>query len=265
MNSCLYECDITHYRLEPAQHRFGYRVFMWYLDLDELDTLPKILRWVSRNRWNLFSFRDRDHLDAGAATVRDNLQRFLASQGIVLGRGKVFLLTHLRMLGYVFNPVSFYYCWDEQGYPLAVVAEVGNTFKEQKGYLLDASCREGDLFRRRVVKNFYVSPFIDMDAEFDFRIGVPGDRFSIFIDDYKDGRKFFLSSLTGRRVALSDWRLLGYLARFPLMTLGIILSIHWQALRLKLKGLAHWRKADHPELQQAAVPLRSHSREISHV
>jgi len=257
MNSCLYECDVMHYRMEPVKNRFAYKVFMFYLDLDEIDSIARRFRLISRGVFNLFSFREEDHLHYGGATVRENITQFLASRGVDIGRGRIMLLTHLRMLGYVFNPVSFYFCFNEAGDPVAAVAEVGNTFHEQKGYLLDASCRQGDSFQQRVAKNFYVSPFIDLDAEFDFRLHVPDDNLRVLIDDYKEGRKFFLSSLTGRRTALSDRRLAWYALSFPFLTLKIIFLIHWQALVLRIKGLTYWRKADHPELQEEMQDVRN--------
>lgn len=265
MNSCLYACDVMHYRLEPKENRFSYGLFTWCIDVDEIDALTRQSFLISRNRWNIFSFYDSDHLDAGAPRVRENLARFMVKQGTPMRPGKILLVTHLRLFGYVFNPVSFYFCFDEKEEPYAVVAEVGNTFHEQKGFLLDKNCREEDVFTRRVQKNFYVSPFIDMDAEFDFRLRLPGERLQLLVDDYKKGKKFFLSSVTGQRRPLTTARLAFYLFRYPLVTLRVISMIHWQALILKLKGLPHWKKSDHPELQQGAVPVRARRRVLSHV
>ncbi len=250
MNSCLYECDIMHHRLEPKKNKFSYRLFMFYFDLDELPFWNRTLRLFSWNAANLFSFRDSDHLDRGLGQTKKNILHYLQSQGVDLSDGRIMLLTHLRMFGYVFNPVSFYFCFDPTGNPVCSVAEVGNTFGEKKPYLIMAGRQAGQPFRQRIAKDFYVSPFIDLDTEFDFDLSLPAERLAIHIDDYKDGRRFLLTSLTGKRKALTDAQLAGYTLRFPFLTLKIIFLIHWQALVLWLKGLPFLKKADHPELQK---------------
>jgi hypothetical protein len=239
-----------HHRLEPVKRKFVYRLFMFYLDLDEVEALAKRLRLLSRDRFNLFTFRDRDHLSLGADTLRENLARYLRTKGVEIGGGKIFLLTHLRTLGHVFNPVSFYFCFDEQGEPLCAVPEVGNTFKELKPYLLERRTLKDGLFRERQTKNFYVSPFIDLDTSFDFQLRVPAERLHIQIDDYQDGRKFFLSALMGERRPLSDGSLVRSFLRIPFVTLKVITLIHYHAMALYLKRLRFHRKTEHPELQQ---------------
>ncbi|NUN70802.1 MAG: DUF1365 family protein, partial [Bacteroidetes bacterium] len=137
--------------------------------------------------------------------------------------------------------------------PLCVVPEVGNTFGELKPYLLTGQDRTDGVFRKRMTKYFYVSPFIDMDAEFDFLLQVPDERLQVTINDYKDGKKFFLSAVSGERRPLTDARLLWYAVRFPFVTLQVITLIHWQALKLYLRKLRFFRKTDHPELQKEIV------------
>lgn len=253
MNSALYECTVMHHRLEPLKNRFVYRIFMFALDLDELDTLQGRLRLFSRNRFNIFSFRDADHLQLGKATIKENLQEFVQKNGIQTELGKVLLITHVRMFGYVFNPVSFYYCYDMNGEPLCAVPEVGNTFGEQKPYLLKSEDRTEHGFRKRMTKFFYVSPFIALDAEFDFRLNLPGETLQVNIDDWKEGRRFFVTAVTGQRRPLTDARLLWYVLRFPFITLQVIGLIHWQAMKLYIKRLPFLRKADNPELQKEMV------------
>lgn len=253
MNSSLYECTVMHHRLEPLRNRFVYRIFMFALDLDELDSLSASLRLFSRNRFNLFSFRDADHLRLGKPTVRENLIEYLRSQGITGPVGRIVLITNVRMFGYVFNPVSFYYCYDVNGAPLCAVPEVGNTFGEQKPFLLTGADRDAEGFRKRVTKYFYVSPFIAMDAEFDFRLQVPGKQLHVTIDDYQEGKKFFLSTVHGEQRPLTDARLVWYAVRFPFITLQVITLIHWQALKLYIRKLPFFRKTDNPELQKEIV------------
>jgi DUF1365 family protein len=242
-----------HHRLEPLKNRFVYRIFMFALDLDELDSLRSSLRLFSRNRFNIFSFRDSDHVNFGKKTAKENVLEYLRRNGIELNKGRIVLVTHVRMFGYVFNPVSFYYCYDEQGNPVCAVPEVGNTFGELKPYLLKGEDRTEQGFRKTVTKFFYVSPFIDLDASFDFNMHLPGETLHVTVDDYKDDAKIFLSAVHGVRKPLTDARLLWYVIRFPFITLQVIGLIHWQALKLYMKKLPFLRKTDNPELQKEMV------------
>lgn len=250
MNSRLYDCTVMHHRLSPVKNKFVYKIFMFYLDLDEVDSLNHQQKLFSRNRFNLFALYDRDHLTLGKTTVKENILKYLKSQGIDLGKGKIFLLTNLRTLGYVFNPVSFYFCFNEEGKPECTISEVGNTFKELKPYLLSKEAYRNDMFHRRMTKHFYVSPFIDLGSEFDFQIMVPKKRLQIQIDDYKKGKRFLLTSLTGTQKSLTDITLLLSFLRVPFVTLKVIALIHYQALRLVMQGLVYNKKADNPELQK---------------
>lgn len=252
-SSSLYELTVMHHRLEPLKNRFVYRVYMFALDLDELGTLHRSLRLFSHNRPNLFSFRDTDHLPLGKRTARENLEEFLRRNGVTESVGRILLITNVRTFGYVFNPVSFYYCYDTAGNPLCAVPEVGNTFGEVKPFLLRREDRTETGFRRMVTKHFYVSPFIEHDASFDFQLGLPDERLQVVINDHKEGKKFFLTALAGVRRPLTDARLLWYTLRFPFMTLRVITLIHWQALKLMLRRLPYFRKHQHPELQQGAL------------
>lgn len=231
-----------------------YRFFMFALDLDELDVLSKKWLLLSRNRFGVFQFRDRDHLHFGGNSLREGIGLYLKEQGIVENPAKVVLVTNLRFLGHIFNPVSFYFCYDGSGNPFAAVAEVGNTFGEMKAYLLGPKTWTGEAFDLRIPKLFYVSPFTALDAGFHFRLQVPGDTLSIQIDDFKqtsDGDKtFFVGRLWGNRKKLSDLRLFGWAFRFPFVTVQILASIHFQAFLLWVKKTPFIRKADHPELQR---------------
>lgn len=253
MNSCLYECTVMHHRLKPVKNRFVYRVFMFYLDLDEIAQVARSLRLLSRNRFNIFNFRDDDHATPNGGTVRENIVEFLRSKGVHEPVGKIVLLTHLRTFGHVFNPVSFYFCYDERGEPLCAVPEVGNTFKELKLFFLGRETFRQGSFRAREKKHFYVSPFIDLDAVFDFDLAIPGDSLRIAINDYQADEKFFLSTLTGKRMPLSDWSLLRYAVSIPFVTLKVLGLIHLQALRLYLNKLPYHKKTEHPELQQEVI------------
>ncbi len=256
MNSCLYKARIMHHRLEPEKHSFHYSVFMFYLDLDELDRLNGKLKFMSRNRFNLFTFKDREHLQLPrenpdkTKTTKEHISLYLTENGVVQPIGKIMLLTNLSTLGYNFNPVSFYFCFDADGQPLCSVAEIGNTFGEQKPFLLRKTDFEQGAFRLNTTKHFYVSPFFDHDTQFDFHLQVPGDKLDIRIDDYKEERRIFISTLNGVRKPLNDANLLRYFLSFPLITLKIITLIHWNAIRLWLKKIPYRKKNEHADLQQ---------------
>ena len=252
--SCLYDCEVVHERLIPKRHGFRYHLF--FMDL-WLDDLPK-LHLLSANRWNLYALCDRDHLPLGGASLLSNLALYLQSQGITPPPGARYRLVTLpRVLGYIFNPVCFYFVHAADGTPLHAIAEVTNTYHEMKHYLIREPNAQG-VFDLIVPKHFYVSPFSDLKTSFHFKLEVPGDRIKIHIDDIDaDGQRTLVSWIHGQRMPLTDARLAWYLVRFPLLTLQVIVKIHWQALRLWLKRLTVHSKAANPEDQRNI--LRPHS------
>jgi DUF1365 family protein len=255
MNSCLYECLVVHQRLLPQRYALRHAIFMLYVDLDELERAHDRFRLLSYNGWNLYSFRDDDHIPTdrcAGAPLAERLRAYLETQGVHLaGDCRIMLLTLPRVLGYVFNPISIYFCLDRHtAAPRCAVAEVGNTFGEHKLYLLRPEQLRGEQFELRIPKHYYVSPFSSLTLEFDFRLRVPSEALDIRIDDYEDARKTLRSSLVGRRRPLSDSRLLWYALKYPLLTLKVIGLIHWHATRLWLKGLPWHRKADNPQWQR---------------
>lgn len=257
MNSCLYKARVMHHRLAPKQHSFHYNVFMFYLDLDEIDHLSKRLNFMSRNRFNLFNFRDKDHLQLPrekpdtTKNVRQHITDYLAQNGVNIGKGRIMVLTNLCTLGYQFNPVSFYFCYDDQGNSVCSVVEICNTFREMKPFFLGEDTLNNNTYHLNTTKYFYVSPFIDMDTQFDFSLQVPSDKLQIKIDDYnKAGHRFFMSTLSGQRKPLTDANLLLYFISFPLITLKVIGAIHWQALKLWLKKIPYYQKDANKDLQK---------------
>lgn len=256
MNSCLYKATVMHHRMEPKKHRFHYQVFMFYIDLDELDLLRKKLLLFSRNRFNFFSFRDKEHLQLPinnpdrSKTTKEQILKFLEQNGCSLPQPRIMLLTNLNVLGYNFNPVSFYYVFDKNNEVVCAVAEVSNTFGEMKAYFLGPDQKKESGFELVTPKYFYVSPFIDHDASFDFKLPVPGEKLSIRIDDIKEGRRFFISTLSGVKKEINNQRLFLYSLRFPLLTLRIITLIHWNALLLWFKKIPYHKKSERPDLQR---------------
>jgi hypothetical protein len=256
-----------HARFAPQAHRFVYRIFLCALDLDELDALHRQLRLFSFNRRNLYSFRDGDYFPthepqhqaaarppnppAPGTSLKARVAHHLAENGIDLTGGRVLLITLPRVLGYLFNPVSFYFCFDRTGAPVAALSEVTNTFKEMKPYLLGPETRQGGTFSLRTPKHFYVSPFSDVDVAFDFTLRVPGDRLSVQIDDYVGPERTLTSTLAGPRRDLTDARLAWFSLKYPLITLKVISLIHWHAFRLWLKKVPWFPKAARPADQRA--------------
>lgn len=261
-HSCLYECRVAHRRLAPKQHHFEYGLFLAHLDLDELDTLDRSLRLFSRNRRNWYEFRDSDHLQhprAEGPGLKASATAWLLAQGVKLPEStRMQLVTLPRVAGYVFNPVSFLFVSDSDGQPVCAVAEVGNTFGELKPYLVPLATTPGTnsagspiRFHCVVPKEFYVSPFSDLEVRFDFRLRAPGERLEIVVNDVtSDGRVLLLSSLVGERRPLTDRELLRLTLRYPLVTLRVITLIHWHALRLWWKRLPWYRKSADPHLQR---------------
>jgi len=247
--SAIYECSVMHHRLQPKVHRFNYNVFYLWLDLDAIDDLAVKLRCFSRNRFNLFSFYDRDHLDLGAGDVKANILKYLVDNQMDTSRiASIRLLTFPRVLGYIFNPVCFYYAFDAAGEPVCAVAEVTNTFHEQKPYLLKERDR-AQRFRLITPKHFYVSPFFAPDLNFDFKLQVPGEKLEIHIDDRHEDDRVLLTSLIGKQRPLTDAALLLCAVKYPMLTLRVIFLIHWQALRLWLKRIPWHRKTANAALQ----------------
>jgi len=245
-----------HNRLEPKPHRFHYSVFMFYIDLDELDSLSSKLLMLSRNRFNFFAFKDKEHLQLPidkpdtSKSTKEHIIEYLKQNGVIYDGGKIMLLTNLNVLGYNFNPVSFYFCFDKDTEPLCCVTEISNTFREMKPFFLGKDRLTGQTFHLNTTKYFYVSPFIDHDTNFDFNLTIPGDKLNIKIDDFKDGKRFFISTLTGIKKPLTNANLLWYSIRFPFITLKIIGLIHWNALKLWLKKIPYRKKGEFPELQK---------------
>lgn len=256
MNSSLYKALVMHNRLAPKPHRFHYNVFMFYIDLDEIEMLRKKLFLFSHNRFNFFSFKDKEHLQLPldkpdtTKSTKQHIIEYLRQNGVIFSGGKIMLLTNLNVLGYNFNPVSFYFCFDEKNEPLCCIAEISNTFREMKPFFLGKEHLRDHTFHLNTTKYFYVSPFIDHDTNFDFNLTIPGEKLNIKIDDYKDEKRFFISTLTGTKKPLNNRNLIWYSIRFPFITLKVIGLIHWNAMLLWMKKIHYHKKASYPELQK---------------
>ncbi|HUO78599.1 MAG TPA: DUF1365 domain-containing protein [Steroidobacteraceae bacterium] len=257
MHSALYHGWLDHRRRLPRRHAFRYRLFMAYLDLDELDEVFRG-RWLwSTRRPGLVRFDRRDHLGDPAQPLADAVRALVAERTGRRPAGPIRLLTHLRMFGYVFNPLSLYYCFDAAGQVVeAVVAEVNNTpWGERHCYVLRQDTPGARCLQAQSAKAMHVSPFQPMAVRYDWRLQTPGEVLAVHLalrpaeSPGAEGVPLLGARLTLRRVPITGAALAGTLLRFPWMTAKVIAAIHWEALRLWLKRVPVF---DHPARSRAA-------------
>jgi DUF1365 family protein len=259
MESAFYFGTLRHRRFQPARHEFSYGLFMAFLDIDRIPELTRISRFLSYNRWNWASFDERDHFGDPRTPLRQRLRADAAASGIVLPDGPIFLLTHLRYLGYNFNPISFFYCYDSAERLELVLAEVNNTFGEGHNYWLSPANQRpagngssGKSRRYQCPKAMHVSPFMDMRLDYDFVLTLPGERLTAHMNTLNDGHSIFDATLNLERRPWTAKSLMRALGRHPWMTAKVIAAIHWEALRL------YWKKV--PVFTHPARPV---PREVS--
>jgi hypothetical protein len=262
--SGLYDGAVVHQRLSPRRHRLRYRLFQLLFDLDELPELDRTLKLFGHNRAGLFSFHDRDHLSGQRTPLRGQIEAMLAGAGIDVGGGPIRVLCLPRMLGYVFNPLSVFYCHRRSGELAAVVLEVNNTFGERHVYVVEAARGAGErLVRQGCAKSLFVSPFMGMDVTYDFRLAAPGATVATSIlGRGADGAPVIAAVFSGRRRSLDDGALARAFFAHPLLTLKVIAAIHWEAVKLLAKGVRLRPKPTPPTrrvtvVRQEAEPVTS--------
>ncbi|MEM6678082.1 MAG: DUF1365 domain-containing protein [Pseudomonadota bacterium] len=255
--ACLYQGHVMHMRLRPFHHRFRYRVFSLLLDIDRLEETCGRLRLLGLDRFGLLSFHRRDHGPRDGSGLRPWAERLLAEAGRPRP-ARIWLLSFPRILGYAFNPLSVYYCEDAEGRLESVIYEVKNTFGDQHPYVLAADADAAGAVRHNQDKGFFVSPFIGMTQTYRFTLRRPGARLAIRIRQHDAEGEWLIATQNGTRRPLSDAGLLAAWACHPLMTLKVIVAIHWQALRLWLKGARfHPYRGPYPEQALPSSTRRS--------
>ena len=237
MNSCIYNGVVTHTRFKPVKHFLKYKTFSFYIDLDELKKLDNNNPIFSYNRFNIFSFYDKDHGDRDGKALKvwvlDNLKKFNINENI----NKIKLLCYPRIFGYVFNPLSVFYCYEDNSLK-AIFYEVKNTFNEQHTYIFKV---KDNKIEQKCKKKFYVSPFMNMDTYYNFRLLNPNEKLSVSIKQTDKEDVVLTAVQTGIRKEFTFKQLIINFFKYPLMSIKIISAIHFEALLLWRKG-AIYRK-----------------------
>ncbi|WP_051651348.1 DUF1365 domain-containing protein [Brevundimonas bacteroides] len=242
----LYVGEVVHQRTAGFEHRLRYGLYMLLLDINGLDQAVRRLRLLRPGRFGLMSFTPRDHGDRSGAPLRGQIEAHLAAAGIDIQGGAIRLLTMPRILGYGFNPLSVYFCHRPDGSVAALVYEVTNTFQERHSYLV--AVPEGapvSLVRQTTEKRFFVSPYMDQALTYDFTVRPPGEAVSVVVAVRRGETPILTASFAGRRRPLTDAELLRAFVTHPLLTWKVTFGIHWEALKMMLKG-AQYRHRGRP-------------------
>ncbi len=243
----LYPGKVMHQRLHPFGHRFSYRVFSLLVDVDRLVDLAALTRLLAVNRAGLLSLHERDHVEEDGQTLRQFADRLLARSGLERPAARILLLAYPRMFGYVFNPLSTYFAYDEQDRLIAIIYAVRNTFDQRHSYVAPVLAGEISAagIRQTRTKVFHVSPFMDMALRYHFRILPPGKTVRVRIHETAGKEPVLAAMFNADAAPLTDAMLARCLVRFPFMTMKVMAGIHWEAFKLWLKG-ARFRTSPPP-------------------
>ena len=239
-NSCIYLGKVIHKRFKPKEHFFKYKVFSLYLNLDEIEKLQNKIPFFSYNKFNLISFYDKDHGDRDGKPLKEWVTSKLIEAGVKKEISKINLLCYPRIFGYVFNPLSIFFVFDREESLIAIMYEVKNTFGEQHTYIFKTE--DKGIIKNQCNKKFHVSPFMDLNSTYNFKILKPDKNLSVIIDQRDSEGKLLFASQDGERVELNKKNLLISYLKHPLMTFKIISAIHFEALRLWLKRIKFIKK-----------------------
>jgi len=240
MTSSIYNGTVVHKRFKPKIHFFKYQVFSLLIDLSELKILDQKINFFSYNSFNLISFFDKDHGDRDGSSLIEWVKKNLKENKIISENIKIKLLCYPRIFGYVFNPLSVFYVYDKNEELISILYEVKNTFGEQHTYIFKVE--NNNLLQHNCEKKFHVSPFIEMDCNYFFRILKPTEKISVIIDQYQSNEKILYASQDGIRRDFTSSELIRSYLKHPLMTFKIIIAIHFEAFKLWTKGIRYIKK-----------------------
>jgi len=240
-SSNIYIGKVVHKRFKPKEHFFKYNVFSLLIDLDELEIINNEIRIFSYNKFNLISFFDKDHGPRDGSPVKEWVLKNLETINIFNKNVKIKLLCFPRIFGYVFNPLSIFYIYDDELKLISILYEVKNTFGEQHTYIFRVE-NDANLIQNNCSKKFHVSPFIEMDCNYFFRLLKPGNKISVIIDQYDAQDKILYASQDGVRSDFNTKCLIKSYLKHPIMTFKIILAIHYEAFKLWTKGIKFIKK-----------------------
>ena len=248
MNSCIYKGLVNHKRFTPRVHQFNYMLYMMYVDLAELPNLFQRFLFWSVESPAIASFKRKDHYGSSEKSLEISIRELVAKETGYKCRGPIRLLTHFRYFGYVFNPLSLFYCFKEDGQTIDfIVAEVSNTpWKETHCYVLTDNNIDRNFFCCEHPKSFHVSPFLNMNMDYHWKISTPKDHLFVEIENIRENEKLFDASMAMKRLEINQLNLFRTLFNFPPMTMKVIAAIHFEALRLWLKGASY---VAHPKNQ----------------
>ena len=232
-NSCIYNGKVIHKRFKPKEHYFKYSVFSLLIDLSELRKIDQEISFFSLNKFNLISFHEKDHGERDGSSLEEWVKKNLEQNKIDTTDIKIKLLCYPRIFGYVFNPLSIFYCYDDNKLK-AIFYEVKNTFNEQHTYIF--KIKDNEEIAQKCKKKFYVSPFMDMETYYNFKLLNPNDKLSVFIKQTDSIGTVLTATQTGKKKEFSSKQLMFNFFKYPLMTIKIISSIHFEALLLWKKG-----------------------------
>ena len=241
INSSIYNGQVIHKRFKPKVHSFKYNVFSLLIDLSELNTLDKKVKFFSYNKLNLISFYDKDHGERDGSSLIDWVHNNLKKNNILTDNIKIKILCYPRIFGFVFNPLSVFYVYNLNDQLISILYEVKNTFGEQHTYIFRVE-KDSNLIQNNCSKKFHVSPFIEMDCNYFFRLLKPGNKISVIIDQYDSQDKILYASQDGVRTDFNTKYLLKSYLKHQIITFKIILAIHYETFKLWTKGIKFVKK-----------------------
>ncbi len=240
-SSCIYSGFITHRRFKPKRHFFSYKTFSLLIDLNEIKNLDREIKFFSYNKFNVLSFYDLDHGPRDGSSITDWVKKILTEFKIDIGSGVIKLLCYPRFFGYVFNPLSIFYCYDDNFNLKAVLYEVKNTYNEQHTYVFP-TLKTSNLIFHKCSKKFYVSPFMEMETFYNFRLLKPGKILNIFIKQSDKEGTLLTACQVGKRLEISSKNLFYQFLKHPFMSFKVIIAIHFEAFRLWIKGVKYVKR-----------------------